>query len=259
MGSSFTLDDLFRVRFSTTFMGRELTLRALSDFDIQARDDFALRAVATERKTLKDPDSDGYAVFDWLEDATDEQLRNVILAVEQSSTIRQSFLDIQPQIIPFPDDADEQEKTDVLAQREAEARRVEDERTKFVEKRVVSIREQAEQLGHDALVKRAKQAQVEVQLNLARARAFDCYTLYAAVFKDATCQERFFPAPAVVYEMQTEMRQQLVAQYYRELERVTSQDLKYFLSTGGSPASSKPSNGSTETGVATTATSRLVA
>lgn len=259
MGNSFTLDDLFRVRFSTTFLGRELTLRALSDFDIQARDDFALRAVSTERKSLKDTASDAYAAFDWLEDATDEQLRNVILAVEQSNAIRQSFLDIQPAILPFPDDADEQEKTDVLAGREAEAKRVEDERAKIVEKRVGAIREQVATLEHDALVKRAKQAQVEVQLNLARTRAFDCYTLYAAVFKDAACQERFFPAPTVVYEMQAEIRQQLVAQYYRELERVTSQDLKYFLSTGGSPASSKPSNGSTETGVAATATSKLAA
>lgn len=239
-----TIDDLFRVTFTESFNGVELTFRALSETDIQARDEYALLARARKRKSLRDPDSDDHLRYlEWLEGADDDSLKQALVGRERAELFRRALLDIQEQLIPMPDDADEQEKLETLAARDAEEKRVSTARATFVEEGTKKYEAVISDLAHDALYQKARSAVFDTQTAVAYQRAFNRYTLYAVTFEDAYCQSRYFKSPEAVGELTLDKQAQMLNRYYQELGRIQERDLRFLSQTEGSPDSAKPLNG----------------
>jgi hypothetical protein len=221
-------------------MGRSIWLRAMSELDLQARDEYALLALANRRKELEDPESRANAMYlSWMPAATDEQLRNIILSACQSDLARQAALEIQPRLIPIPDDATEDEKVDILRQRDAEMERVIADRRKFIEDGVRAKQAEIETIDREGLLALARQKQIELQSRLESIRAFESYTIYATCFLDEGCQTRLVNSPEQAGELPPDARTSLIVSY-AELDRISQMDLKYFLLTDGSQDSSKP-------------------
>ena len=67
------MDDLFRRSTDVQFLGRTLYLRAMSDFDLNAREEHALYVSAAKRKELVTEDSKAnLAHLHWIGEATDD-------------------------------------------------------------------------------------------------------------------------------------------------------------------------------------------
>lgn len=238
------LDDLFREQSQIEVRGRTLYIRAFSDVDMQARDDYALRETAKYRRKLADPNSDEYLThLDWIDAADDDLLRAAILSFEESSFKRQAIAEITPRIIPIPDDADEQEKAETLSQREAELKATDEKRAVWVKQQTDAKRTELESKDSAELKTLAKRTVTNLQLWMQRIRLFDAYTLYAAVYADPQYKNKFVATPPDAFELPAEVRTAILEKYYGEMEKVTAMDLKYFLLTDGSPDTSNPSNG----------------
>ncbi len=231
-----TLDDLFREQSEIEVKGRTLYIRAFSDIDLQARDEFAQREQSKLRRKLQDRDSDEYLThLDWIEAADDaDLLRAAVLSYDALVFARQAASEIQPTIFPIPDEADESERDDVLRLREEEIAKTNTARDEFVTKRIEERREELKDKDLDALKKLTRTAIVNTQLWSLRNRLLEAYTIYAGVFDDAACTKRYVPTPHAALDLPPDVRQTILARYFDELERVSALDLKYFLSTGGS-------------------------
>ncbi|CAG0986684.1 hypothetical protein ANRL3_02491 [Anaerolineae bacterium] len=234
-----TLDDMFRTVVAVNVLGRPYWMRALSDTDVQARDEYATRVMATRRKALVTPGSDMHTVYiEGLDGEDDEVLRSVILSAEVRERLREAQTEITPKVYDFPDKADDAEKADVLAKRDAEPARIHALRTEYVNKYSTARLEQLQKFDHTMLFKLAKERQVVAQTRVMYEKAFVNYTVYAAYFNDARCAERTFATVDQVGEMPSAVIDALVDQYFEELNRITLEDLQYFLSTSGSKDSS---------------------
>lgn len=236
---SLRLDDLFRVVAEVELYGKPLFLRVLSDFDLQARDEASLLASAEARLQMLQPDTKLHrAHLAWLQSATVEQLRNVILGAETASLVRASFLEVPPQLYPFPDEATEEEKAEIIGKRKAEEDRVAEARKEFVKKGLEAAQKRLDEEGSpEKLLAQARERQLETQSRAEAMAAFDRYTLFASTFKDKECRERYFASPEAVADLAPAARQTLLRHYYEDVDRVSAQDLQYFFSTDGSPES----------------------
>lgn len=236
------LDDLFRVVAEVNVRGRILWIRALSDFDIQARDQFALLKSAQKRKRLRDPNSNDYvATLEWLETAPDEELRSSLILMKSSELTRNSVMDIRVKIIAMPDKPTEEERLDIIDKREKEAERVNSERLAYIKARLDEYKESLKDLAHDDLLKRTRENQTLFSIQAESIRSYESYTIYAGYFTDRECLHHYLESPDDSTKLASNIRAQLVNLYYKEMDRVSQLDLQYFLSTGGSTASSKPS------------------
>ncbi len=239
--SKITVDSMFRVQIPIEVLGCPFWIRVLSETDTQARDEYAMLAMAQKRKALATSGSHEHTIFiASLDDEPEENLRAAILAADAVEWTRQAQAEITARLIPFPDDADDDDKTRVLQEREDEAKRVQQARMDYVTARVKERKEVVDKMGRADLLYTLRRKQVDAQGRAAMSRAFINYTLYAALFKDAECKTRAFETPDQVSDMPEAMRDQVSDSYFAELDRVTPEDLKYFFSTAGSPVTSPP-------------------
>ena len=241
-----SVDDLFRVKSQVSVLGRDFWIRVLSEADTQARDEYAMRAMARRRKALATPGTPEHETYvESLDTQGDETLRQALLAVEAAALSRQAQNEISARLIPFPEDASDEEKTTVLEQREKELERVHTERAEWLAKQINDRNDAIAKMERTTLVALTKEKQIEAQGQVALSRAFMNYTLYAAVFKDEACQRRAFTGPEIVSDMPDTARNHLTDVYFRELDRITQLDLSYFFSMGGSKDTSSPLTDST--------------
>ena len=241
------VDDMFRTVMEIDLADRKFYLRALSDFDLQGRDEYALHAMAARHNELSNPESVGYLNFvSWMQNATDDQLKSIILSVENSRLARLALLEIQHQIFPFPDDADDTERAGVLAQRTAELERVSKARHEYITQGLTALTTRLDGLDHDQLVAQARQSQVDLQTRTDSIRAMESYTIYAAVYTDPECLVHYVESADKATDLSPEARAMFLAKY-NELDILSPLDLKYFLSTGGSEDGSRPAANSVPT------------
>ena len=235
-----TLDDLFRVKMPVTVGTREFWLRALSEFDQQARDEYAQDAKSQKRRAFDRADSPEYLRYvAELDGEDDERLRAALVYSERLELAREArdpelHPGLQPQLYPFPDGADDEEKDAVRAQREAEAPRITALRDEWVKQQLETRTSKMDALDHAALVRQVRSRQKDVHGSDAFQRAFTDYTLYAAVFRDASCEQRVFAQPEDAREFAPQARAILLGKYFAELDTLTGDDIKYFFSMGAS-------------------------
>jgi hypothetical protein len=241
-----TLEDLFRSKLAVTIGETTLWLRVLSDFDLQSRDEYDMHAMSTRRRALETPGTMEYETFVAdISNHSDEDLRDSILVVAEMEFVREAQSadlqpDLQPNFYPFPDDATDEEKAEVLAKRDAEPARVEKLRLEWVKKRVEVKKLELSGVAHDQLVFQIKGSQKDAQGRAASMRAFANYTIYAATFKDEACKERAFGSPEQAGELAPAVKGFLYSKYFGELDTLQREDLAYFFSTADSKEPSSP-------------------
>jgi hypothetical protein len=239
-----TLDDLFLTKETVGRGEHALTLRALSDLELQARDEYCLTSMGRRRRLLRDPQSDEYLQYiEWIPDDPEQNLVELALTARRMDLIQESQRDIKAALLPIPDDAQNEEKLEVLEKRKAEDQRVIDARVAFVEAGVARERERLQALERKELEKVATRSQVNFQCDRAWSKAFDEYTLFAGVFQDDACTQRQFTSPEATHEIARDLRSALLSKCHALNGRVSLTDLQYFLSTDASAAGSKASNG----------------
>lgn len=227
------MDDLFRTVTRIDFMARELYLRALSDFDLNAREEYALYKASFLRKEMQTTGTkENLMYLQWLEEASDASLKQIILLSSSQMFWSQSYSEIEQVLIPIPEDATDEERENTIELRRAELERVGKARQEFVKNKFEALEKELDAEDFDKLRKRARSAQIDFQMRFTRQAALDSYTLWACVFRDEKCQTRYFENPEQAGEMETTVRQTLVGEYYRNMQRISELDLKYFLLTG---------------------------
>jgi hypothetical protein len=242
------LDNLFRVKEKVDVLGMAVWVRTLSDFDLHARDEHALLASAGKRNALEDPHTPDYdSRIRWLHSTTDEQLGRAVMylidAVDTAELTRQAIEEIQPDLIPFPDKADDKERADVLKQREQGIARVEAERRAYIDAHLKERKQAVEGKPRETLLAIAKSKQIELLCRTESMRAFDSYTIFACAFTDEACETRLCESPQASEQLSPEARKMLTF-HYAEVDSINPFALKSGSLTDDSLAGSKPSNDS---------------
>ncbi|MBI5305521.1 MAG: hypothetical protein HY868_25555 [Chloroflexi bacterium] len=234
-----SVDDMFRWVIAVNVLGRPYWIRALSDTDTQERDAYALRVMALRRKALSTPGTDEHLVYiEGLADEDDDVLRSVVLAGDVRDWVREVQQVIQPQLYPFPDNATDEEKAETLARRDAEPERIRKLRVDWVNERAEPRKKQLAEFDHATLVRLAKERQIVAQTRAMYDKAFMDYTIYLAYFRDAQCTQRAFESVEQVGQQAPFATDAMADQYIEEMERITPEDLQYFLSMNDSKDSS---------------------
>jgi len=244
-----TLGDLKTTKVRATVGSSELTFRALSHFELQERDEAATYAMVQRRRDIEKPGTRANTIYyGGLETSSVEELQSNIFINAVRQYYRDSVRTIRAKIYPLPDNATDEEKSDVLQKREDEPARVRAEQNEYVKKASDELTERNKSLSREEILRMAKNLQLGEQINVAWVQAFQDYTLYACVYEDWECTKRVFESPEAVAQMPGEpdmgkkqLRDELLAVYFEKVDRVRESDLINFFSTVGSTESVPPS------------------
>jgi hypothetical protein len=119
-----------------------ITVRALSDLDVQERRRVAMLESADERDVLSDKDSDRYKelVADAISEADDDIMRAAIVSFESSAAGDDAEEFLPFQYVPFPDGATLEERHEVIRKREEHEEGVRAQRLKYIAERTEKLR-----------------------------------------------------------------------------------------------------------------------
>lgn len=142
MKDGITLDDLCRAYKVVELPNKaKVRVRVLSDTERRECDMEALRASSLLVKQLRDHDSKEYAalILPTLQRG-EEGMKEALCAYRELMAIREVAREITPQYIPFPDDAKEDERRDVIEKRTAQFEEIQTQRIARVKEIVESFR-----------------------------------------------------------------------------------------------------------------------
>lgn len=141
MGDYF-LNDLCTVCKQYTLPNRVVvSVRALSDVEQRQRELEALRLSATLAERLKDEQSADYqSIILPLLQGEPDALKNNLLAFKRIDATREAALTIRPRYLPFPDNASDEEKRDVVIAREKQNATIAEEKQVYVTKELEKTR-----------------------------------------------------------------------------------------------------------------------
>ena len=122
--------------------GEKVRVRVLSDTERRDVELHALRESALLVEKLRKEDSPEYqAILLPVRQGGAERIRESLVAYRRVVFIRESIREIAAQFIPFPDNATDAEKRDVLLRREAQTPELIQKRAEWVDKRLTEYRE----------------------------------------------------------------------------------------------------------------------
>lgn len=244
-----TVDSLGRNRVPATLGSApdapKVTIRVLSDLDVQRRDEYALLHMARRRRELDDTSSEAYELFlSQIQTEPEDQLRALLLREKEWQLRREASLLFQPSLIPFPDDATDDEKMEVVNQREMETVEIAKKIEEYVAAPLTKYKDEIAEYSRERLIDDSKISQVNAQIRLYHYRAFQDYTVYASTYDDDNCTRKRFKSPDEVAELHPDIRFGLISFYFNKVDTVQPIDLKRFLSmddsTASLPVSSSP-------------------
>ena len=219
-------------RFRAYIKVGEITVRALSDLDVQERRRIAMLESADERDVLTDKTSDRYKelVADAIGEADDDIMRAAIVQFE-SSAAADSAEELLPfQYIPFPDGATLEERHEVIRRREEHEIEVRAQRLKFIEERVEKLRKKAADWNTETL-RRELERRIIANWVLAKyTEVFQYQTLMLACFVNS---KPMFDSWQEVRDYSDKLVKKLFAAY-REVDNVDPWELEKKQLTGTS-------------------------
>lgn len=242
-----TLDSLWRTKLPLTLGEETVWVRVLSDLDLQARDEHAILAMVRRRRVLETPGTREHELYvESLDAAPDADLRTILGMAAQADLVREALRTIRTQVLPFPEEATDEEKARVIGERLAEDKRSQEERDAWVKEKLTAAQKGFVEMDRETLLASAREKQLETQGRLASSRGFQDYSIYAATYHDAACLERRFGSPEEVSQLPTEVRNTLLDFYFSKVDTIRPLDLQRFQSTAGSESSSRPGTPSAE-------------
>ena len=186
----FSVDRLFRSVKEIELVGRKIKVRALSDVERQGRYRQALLARVSALEALKKPDTDEYRiVYSPLEEASDEELRATLFAFKRRELVLEADEKIQPEYLPFPDNADRSEEGEVLQKRKEQEQVIQNKRADYIKEKLEAYEAVLKETARDKLLTEARKV---VSENVAENAFQDEYmhqTLWMALDGQFTLEE----------------------------------------------------------------------
>lgn len=182
MDGSYFLDRLWRPCKDRELPGGiTVVIRALSDYEIRARNRQSLEASITASESLKDKASSDYKThISPLGDASDDDLKSIILSARRQEARQELDRQIQPKYLPIPDGASDDEEKEVLKNRESEIEKVKSERET---KEIALMKKYVDELDskdHETLVKEASQKIIKLVSDAAYSEEYVYGTVLAS-------------------------------------------------------------------------------
>lgn len=181
----FSLDSLFRVRTEVNLPGGEtVTVRALSEYEMSARERHAQAEAARFVKRLSDEGSDDYAaiVLPILQSSHEARIAamKIYFQTEARRVARERNA---PNYIPIPDNATEEEERRILIEREAEIERVEARRREDANKIYSELERSLEKMGEEEVLRVLIEKTKEYAAMSVKAREMVSYTIHIATLR----------------------------------------------------------------------------
>jgi len=182
MDASITMDDLFQVRQETEIGGKKVSVRALSDLERQLASRKALEESAKKEKELKtDGSPDNLAAFATLDRGEDDTLKASLAIYKQNDAWREAIDKVQPEFIPFPDKATDEERRSVMLRRDEEIKRSTEARKTYVDKYIEKYKKSIDKLTHDQLVEEIRKQTIRLAVDLAYNETYELECLLVSV------------------------------------------------------------------------------
>lgn len=225
----YDLDQFFRVKTQIELpRGITVYMRVLSDWETRQRTEAAIVASAQKRRELRDPESIAHATYiESIKWASEDDLRNTILALERRNITREAFDETEVPYIPFPDDASLEERQDVVDRREEAEKDSDKRRQKTIDAKVKSLSKALAKRKKAYLVKRCQTAQIDAQSVVTYVDEFNRQTLFHSCFKDEARKERLFESPDDANALPSLIYDKLLAEY-TTIDRAQTRDLVDF-------------------------------
>lgn len=231
MSKDFGIDKLFRAYKEVELPnGTVLRVRALSDLEIRTIDQRALALSAEYREKLDRQDSDEYRalVYDsgkWDEDAIIDMLEPYY----RLQFVEEAARKIPYEYIPFPENASEEQRREILAKRQKSEEEIRKKRDKFVEDSLKRKINKLRKLAHDQFVAETLKDIKEMAARLEYSTYRTLLILLAACEKEDG--ERYFSNLEEVMSVPERIRNELFLAYNEvsaidvwELEKNSSTD-----------------------------------
>jgi hypothetical protein len=180
MTTNFRLDELFNVEADFPLPdGKSVTIRVLTETEIQERDAQALRAYKEAEDHMQADDSeDRKNIIEPLEEANAEMLVAILAQLE---AIRYSVeaVRLHPfRFFPFPDDAEAEERVAILRQQDKHEAEVRERRRQAVEDRRESYKARIQDRDVEDLRRMTARALIAAGADTARQEEFQVQTVY---------------------------------------------------------------------------------
>lgn len=220
MKKRYSLDDLLRVTAEVPLERRgkqfKVYLRTLGVAADDARRVYATRQARLVYKKLHDPESiERQELLEPLARAGRDDLIDLIVTMKRGDFIRDAQFEVVPLDTPEPPDEPtiidivETEETQDAIERDLAA-----ERSAYVERRSAEYRAACADKSVDDLLAEANQLRIDAQVNAAFSDAYMDATLYWSVYRDPQYKKHFFSGPEGVGEIDPQVREALVREYY---------------------------------------------
>jgi len=208
----YTLDRFYRVQGEVQLPdGSTIYLRSLSDSEIGIRRKAAVLAARGRREELRD--EKGAAFRDFIKpipDADDGDLVNTIVALSQGDFTREAVEKYPRRHIPYPDDADLDERLEVDDQRDAHWQQVIQDRAKYMEGRSQTHEKAVrDKWTREQRVAKCVDLQKSNQAMSAYLEEDERQLLLLGSFKDKKRKQRYFTSSAMIGELDTRVKTRL--------------------------------------------------
>jgi hypothetical protein len=179
----FRLDEFFRTHNDDVELpsGEKVSVRVLSDAEIQARSEYALSEQLKVQDALRDDSTDLYRLkVAPLLEATTEGLIETLAEVRRVDLMREANELFSLDFFPYPDDATEEEKLDTLRRQKDHESNVYATRAQYIVNGEISYRAKLADLPRETLVASAKSAATRLYVIKAQIDAELYYTVATA-------------------------------------------------------------------------------
>ena len=228
----YTLDQYLRVLDEMPLPDRRVIyLRSLSDNEMKLRQKAAMFASRNKRAELRDENSAAFLEF--IAPLNDEEEGNLVQAILNMS--RPDFSaeaeERYPLIhMPYPDDAELEERLDVDEERTARRVRIMDDRRKYNEDREKTRKAELEEWDRERLIGVCKEKVISNQLMVAYVEEHERQLLLLGSFSDEKRTKPFFKNVEELTKLNKDVYRQLFATL-REINEVDIFALEGFSST----------------------------
>lgn len=184
---SFRLDDLYNTEATVTLPDeRVITVRTLTDAEVNLRDLASLEASSVVEEQYSDEGSEDYkSLIGPIELLDPPDLIAIIMAVRERFIGERVNSEHPFRYIPFPDKASEEEKREVLTRRRESEAKVIHRRSEEKSATLIKERTDLEELDDPGeLLRRAKNSMMNTEMFTARVSEFYAQTVYLSCTED---------------------------------------------------------------------------
>ena len=202
--------------------GRVIYLRSLSDNEMKLRQKAAMVASRSKRVELRDENSAAFLEF--LAPLNDEEEGNLIQAILSMSRpdISGEAEDRYPLVhMPYPDDAELEERLDIDEQRKEHRVRVMDDRRKYIEGREKERKKELEEWDRERLIPACKEKVISNQLMVAYLEEHERQLILLGCFTDKKRTKLFFKTT----EEATSLNKDIYRSLFRKLREINEVDI----------------------------------